>query len=123
MPTYEIARDEWVTFFNGFSQQHQRWLVTIEVFDPDLGAQVEAQELALRGITADSDGDSIAINLGRTELEHLTHIISDPTHARLKQTEAGASEALEIESASGKTTLIRFRSVVLPETVDGIVLE
>ncbi len=125
MPTREIPRDEWVTFFNGFSQQHQGWLVTVEVFHPDLGAQVEAQELALRGITADLEqaGDDITIDIGSTPLEHVTHTIANPTHLWLKQTAAGADEALEIEFVNGMTTLIRFRFAVLPETVDGIVLE
>jgi uncharacterized protein DUF5335 len=126
MPTREIAHEEWVTFFDGFSQQHQGWLVTIEVLDPDLGAQVEAQELELRGITADSKESvrsSISINVGRTPWEHVTHTISDPSHVRLKQTEEGANEALEIESAGGTITLVHFRSAVLPEMVDGVVLE
>ena len=39
--TKEIARDEWTAFFDTFSYRHQGWLVTIEVFGSDIGAQVE----------------------------------------------------------------------------------
>jgi hypothetical protein len=37
----------------------------------------------------------------------------------LKQNREGADEAVEIESAEGKT-LVRFRSAMPPEMVDGI---
>jgi hypothetical protein len=39
------------------------------------------------------------------------------------QTSEGANAALEIESADETKTLLRFRSALLPEFVDGVVLE
>ena len=122
MPTRYIPRDEWTSFFDGFSLQHREWLVSIEVLSSDIGAQVEAREVPLQGITADlRDGgeDIISIIVGRIPEEHLTHNIYAPTHVRLKQTKDGADEALEIESPN-LVTLLRFRSAVLPEMVDGI---
>lgn len=123
MQTREIPRDEWAAFFDSFSRQHEGWLATVEVLGKEIGAQVEARELALRGITAElkGDEDTISIILGETPEDHITHIITGPSHVRLEQTESGAHEALQIESASGVTTLLRFRSAVLPEMVDGIV--
>ena len=53
MSTQEILRNEWAKFFDGFSLRHQGWLVTVEVFGSDIGAQVEARELPLQGITAE----------------------------------------------------------------------
>src|SRR5688572_25306210 len=122
MSTLEIPHDEWAAFFEGFSRRHQGWLATVEVFGSDIGAQVEARELPFEGITADlkqDDGNSISIFIGKTPDEHVTHMILAPTHVRLKQTEAGADEALEIESAT-ETTLLRFRSAMPPEMVDGM---
>ena len=79
--------------------------------------------MPLDGITAELNRmgeDVISILVGgTTPRECITHIIYTPTHVRVKQTEAGADEALEIESA-GSTTVLRFRSAVLPEMVDGI---
>jgi hypothetical protein len=123
MQTREIPRDEWAAFFDSFSRQHEGWLATVEVLGKEIGAQVEARELALRGITAElkGDEDTISIILGETPKDHITHIITGPSHVRLEQTESGAHEALQIESASGVTTLLCFRSAVLPEMVDGIV--
>jgi hypothetical protein len=48
------------------------------------------------------------------------HVIAAPKRVLLKETETGATEALEIESSDGETTLLRFRSVIPPELVDGI---
>ncbi|HYE64766.1 MAG TPA: DUF5335 family protein [Pyrinomonadaceae bacterium] len=125
MPTREIPRDEWITFFDGFSRQHEGWLVTVEVLGQEIGAQIEARELPLEGVTADlgKEGeDTISIILGASPEEHVTHIINAPTHVRLEQTAEGANATLQIESA-GEATLIRFRSTMLPEMVDGAVLE
>ena len=53
MATQEIPRDEWREFFDGFSRRHEGWLVTVEVLGSDIGAQVEAYELPLVGVTAE----------------------------------------------------------------------
>jgi hypothetical protein len=42
---------------------------------------------------------------------------------RLKERDDGAHEALQIESRDGATTLLRFRSVMPSELVDGVVLK
>jgi Family of unknown function (DUF5335) len=126
MPTQEIPRDEWTTFFDRFSRQHEGWLATLEVLSTDIGAQEEARDLPLEGISAtskDSAPEIIAISLGKTPENHVTHTISDPTRLWLQQTAQGANAALEIESADQVKTLLRFRSALPAEMVDGVVLE
>lgn len=125
MPTQEIPRKEWVRFFDRFSGQHERWLARVEVIGEDVGAQLEAKDLPLRGISADLKDreDTISITLGEKPDNLITHSIQAASHVRLKQTEEGADEALQIESADGTMTLLRFHSAVLPETLDGILLE
>lgn len=123
MPTQEIPRDEWNTFFDVFSRQHEGWLATLEVFGPDIGAQEEAHELPLEGISIASGNNgthAIAIDLGKTP-DHITHTITEPEHVWLEQTSGGANAALEIESKDETKTLLRFRSTLLPEMVDGVV--
>lgn len=122
----EIPRREWVEFLDSFSRQHEGWLVTVEVLGAEIGAQVEAQELPLQGITAElkgGDEDAISVILGGGATERVTHNITGPTHVRVEQTEEGADMTLQIESGDGVTTLVRFRSAILPEMVDGIVSE
>ena len=128
MPTHEIPRDEWSPFLERYSRQHEGWLATLEVFGPEIGAQQEARDLPLEGITAASkDGSrgtvSISISLGNAPDDHVTHMITDPTRLWLEQTSQGANAALEIESAGEVKTLLRFRSALPAEMVDGVVLE
>ena len=122
----EIPREEWAEFLDSFSRQHEGWLVTVEVLGAEIGAQVEAEGKPLAGITAELKGggeDSISISVGLTAAERVTHHIGAPRHLRIEQAENGADMALQIESAEGVTTLVRLRSAMLPEMVDGVVSE
>lgn len=124
MKTKEIPREEWSTFFDSFSRQHEGWLVTLEVLGEDLGAQIEERELAFGGIVDEWDeiqGDKIAIMIGTNPDDHITHSIDRPTEVSVEQTDEGAHVALQIKAADGVTALLRFRSPMLPELVDGLV--
>jgi uncharacterized protein DUF5335 len=126
MPTQEIPRDEWTTFFDTFSRQHEGWLATLEVLATNIGAQEEARDLPLEGITVaskESAPETIAISLGKAAGDHVTHTITDPARIWLEQTSQGANAALGIESADAVKTLLRFRSALPSEMVDGVVLE
>jgi hypothetical protein len=121
--TQEIPRGEWASFFNRFSRQHAGWLVTVKVRAPELGTRVEAKDLPLRGLSLEPGRDEpsrIAILLERPHGAHLTHFVDAPARIRLKQTEAGADLALQIQSAGRVGTQIVFRSAMRPEMVDGI---
>ena len=120
MPTDEIRPPEWREFFDTFSRAHEGWLVTIEVLGR-LGAQEEARELPLVGVTAEeqSHGGSISIMVGEGE-RNLTHTIAQPTRVWVQRTDEGAEAAVEIEAKTGEKTLLRFRSAVPPELVDGM---
>ena len=126
METKEIPRDQWRSFFDVFSRQHEGWLATLEIFGPEIGAQQEAWQLPLAGVTFESRGsepETITIDLGKTPEDHVSHTISQPVHVWLEQTTEGANAALEIESADETKALLRFRSSMPPEMVDGVVLE
>jgi hypothetical protein len=126
MKTKEIPREEWGTFFDNFSRRHEGWLVTLEILGADIGAQVEERELALEGIVDEWDeiqGNQIMIMVGTKPDDHITHSIGSPTEVSLEQTDDGADVALAIKSAEGTTALLRFRSPMLPEMVDGLVTE
>ena len=105
MKTKEIPKNEWPEFFDSFSRQHEGWLATLEILGSEIGAQVEGRELAFEGITDEWDeiqGNEIAIMMGAEPDDHITH---------------------SIKSADGATALLRFRSSMLPEMVDGIVAQ
>ena len=124
MQTKQIARNEWPSFFDGFSRQHQGWLVTLEVFSPDIGDQIEERELALEGITAEltnDEKDRIEIMIGVQPDDHVTHTIANPIEVSLEQTDEGADEVLAIKGTDEATTLLRICSAVRAEMVDGVV--
>jgi hypothetical protein len=122
--TTQIARNEWPSFFDGFSRQHEGWLVTLEIFQPDIGAQVEERDLALEGVTAElgnGDKDKIEIMIGGKPNQHVTHTVLNPVEVSLEHTEDGANHALAIKSADDALTLLCFRSPMRPEMVDAMV--
>jgi hypothetical protein len=126
MKTKEIPKNEWPEFFDSFSRQHEGWLVTLEIFGTDIGAQVEERELAFEGIVDEWDevqGNEIVIMIGAKSDDHITHSISRPTQVSLEQTDEGTDAALAIKSGDGTTTLLRFRSPMLPEMVDAVVAQ
>jgi|SRR5882762_1251367 len=126
METKEIPRDQWRSFFDVFSRQHEGWLATLEIFGPEVGAQEQARQLPLAGVTVASrvgQPEVITINLGKAPGDHISHTISQPAHVWLERTTEGANAALEIESAEKTKALLRFRSTFPPEMVDGFVLE
>ncbi|HEY2796585.1 MAG TPA: DUF5335 family protein [Thermoanaerobaculia bacterium] len=116
METREIPRESWIEFLNGFSRRHEGWLVDVEVLG-GLGAQTEAHERPLEGISSEHDGRRIAITLGPSE-RPAEHVIQSPSHLRVQE-EEGADLSLQIESSGGETTLLSFRSALPPEMVDG----
>lgn len=126
MPTQEIPRDEWTTFLETFSRQHEGWLSTLEIMGADIGAQHEVSDLPLEGISlasADETTETIAISLGKTPEDHVTHIVIQPRRIWLEQTAEGANAALEIESGDDVKTLLRFRSALPADMVDGVVMD
>ena len=124
MKTKEIPKEEWGRFFDCFSRRHEGWLVTLEILDAEIGAQVEERELALKGIVNEWDeikGNEIMIMVGTERAGHVTHSIGNASQVSLEQTEGGADVALAIKSADETTALLRFRSPMFPELVDGLV--
>ena len=112
MSTTEVSRNEWSSFFETFSKQHEGRLATLEVFGDEVGAQTEAVELPFEGISLNSDTgpDSLVINLGGTPDDHISHMIERPRQVWLRQTAEGVNSAIEIEEEDNQKVLLRFRS-------------
>jgi hypothetical protein len=123
MRTVEIPREAWAQTLNEFTAIHEGWLISLDVLSPEIGAQPEINNLPLLGVSADrADHDgSIVISAARSVGEHITHTIHAATRVYIERREDGADIALQIESADGTKTILRFRATALPETLDGIV--
>jgi hypothetical protein len=116
METREIPRESWIEYLDGFSRRHEGWLVDVEVLGA-VGAQTEARERPLEGISSEHGGRRIAITLGPSD-RPAEHVIQSPSHLRVQE-EEGADLSLQIESSAGETTLLSFRSSLPSEMVDG----
>jgi len=110
MKTRVIARDEWPRFFDNLSRRQEGWEVTLEVFGPDIGDQVEERHMFLAGLAAEvaDKGDRIEIMMGGKPSSHVTHMITAPTQVDLQKTDLGVDSALQIKSADGTTTLLHL---------------
>ena len=123
MNTVELAAQDWSRALDEFSSIHEGWLISLELLDPELGAQPQINELPLVGVTAEKGprGSTITIAAATKGGANITHIVQSPTHVRIERTDDGVDEALEIESDAGTTAILRFKTPAHPDTVDGIV--
>jgi hypothetical protein len=122
--TSTIARNEWQSFFDGFSRRHEGWLVTLEVFQPQIGAQVEARDLSLEGLSAElgkGHKGKIEIMIGGRPHQHITHTVFNPVEVSLEHTEYGANHALAIRSADKALTLLCLRPPMRPELAEAMI--
>jgi hypothetical protein len=113
MRTQQIPREIWPTFFKKLSQKQEGWEVSLELFGPDLGSQVEERHMFLAGLTAElsheaSRPDMIEIMFRGRPSDHLTHTVIAPTQVNLQQTDLGRDLALQIKAADGMTRLLHL---------------
>jgi uncharacterized protein DUF5335 len=122
MFTVDVPRKDWPSVLGEFSAIHEGWLVSLDVMGSDLGVQPQFRDVPLRGIVAETTLSEPAITIvgGRPDGGRATHVIHGPAHVRIERTPEGADVALEVESGAGLTAILRFKTVALPETVDGI---
>src|SRR5438270_60584 len=98
MQTVEIPRADWRIKLDEFSSAHEGWRVSLELLEPELGAQPEIADLPLRGVTAEVSGQAdSAITIAASKgVDQITHTIHQPTRVQLEQNDSGADVALEI---------------------------
>lgn len=100
----------WADYFNEFTRRNQSRLTKLEVFG-EAGAQQEEQGMPFTGISIEQkDGNPrVEIMLGdMLGARHLTHVVSNVHQITPKLGLDGRDEALEIVSAEGETSLLRF---------------
>jgi hypothetical protein len=115
MQTRQIPKSEWPAFINSFSSRHQGWLVKLEVFGSDIGAQIEGQALVLEGLSNECDavkGSTITIMAGAKPDQHVTHSIRRPTEIAIEKTDLGEDAVLSIKGEDGARTLLSFSEAV-----------
>jgi dienelactone hydrolase len=122
--TAEVAAGEWIAFFDSFSRQHEGWLTSITAM---YGKEqlTEVRDARLKGISCDhlSDRDEIYISVGSDDIGHLRHAVKSPARVVFRQDLRDSHEGIEIVSADGTLTSIRFRAAARPESLNGVLPE
>jgi hypothetical protein len=119
MLTVEVPRADWARTLAAFTAVHDGLVVSVDLLGPDIGSQPIISNLPLLGVSAGQD-DAIVISAASSPTDHVTHIVRAVTRLYIERTDDGADVALGLPSTDGTETILRFRIVALPETVDGI---
>jgi hypothetical protein len=110
MNTHTVSRPQWKLVFDSFSRVYEGSSATLEVLDPELGAQMEVENQPFRGISYDKSGIELAFNT--RDGRHLTHIIPHPTLVQIEEGDDGLVAALGIESDDDGPTIVRLHSPI-----------
>lgn len=125
----EITRNHWQSFCDGYSRQHQGWVVKVDIYDPSVSKisryhskprlMPMAIDLAFRGIVFEDRGSrpELLINLGNGK-ELITHRLMQPTHIVILEAANGFHEGLLLHDRDGGVMQIRFREPANPVLLD-----
>jgi nucleotide-binding universal stress UspA family protein len=97
----------WVLLMEEFSRANVGRRTTLELDDPEVGAQQCGKNFPLWGVDYDPRRDRINIMLGRsgTVEGHLTHSIPGPRDLRVETDDRGLAQALQIRLEKGQIVL------------------
>jgi len=120
----EIPAEQWIGFFDSFSRQHEGWLASIEITEGN-AKRTELRDRPLEGISCDQIGarDEIYLSFDGGEGVNLTHPVRNPMKVVFRRDIEGAHEGIDLNSADGSLTSVRFRIPAKPETLDGLLTE
>jgi hypothetical protein len=116
----EIPRNEWVEFLNSFSLQHEGWLVSLSVaHEPNAWIEKSLCPLQRIGIHCAMEKSCVNISMLQ-DGEQRIYLVPNPLHLTFKRDKSGAHQGLDISSADGSVTALRFRAAAHPESLDGV---
>ena len=90
------------------SQRNTGRRVTLEIDDPEFGAQAQVTNYPFLGMDYDRSDDRLTIMLGDPagDASHLSHTVSSPLAVEILDGRDGRTAALRIEQAMGQTLLM-----------------
>ncbi|MFF9378546.1 DUF5335 family protein [Streptomyces griseoluteus] len=108
--TETLDRSTWETALNQLTEEHDGEFVTVEVLDPEVGHQYEANQLPFATISYDPKDDVVAVSVGGRSPRYpvvLRHLVSHPTEIDVA-TQDVPEPAVRIVDKDGTATLITF---------------
>jgi hypothetical protein len=106
MSVREIPTREWRVFLDRLGREHYAWLATV-----DRNGRVEARDQPLESISV---AEGIDIRIGSRAIH-----VDEPQAVRVEETAEGATQAVQIDDATGRRVTLRFRVAVAPGALDG----
>jgi hypothetical protein len=108
--TDELPRDGWRAYFDDLSRRLATTRASVEIDAPELGAQVQAEDLVLSGISYDDRDDVFVVDLSPGgPAESLEHLVSSPQRIWVKSSADLLPSTIELEDADGQRTLVRLQ--------------
>lgn len=109
--TQEIPRDSWRHYFDDLSRRLGTTKATIEVDAADLGAQIEAEDMVVTGLSYDDKDDVLVIALDapgglRGEAER---VIDRPRRVLVAGDLPEEEMAIDVEDGDGRRTIVTMR--------------
>ena len=108
--TMTIDRTGWKGFFDTLSEDHHGEMITMEVLDPSLGDQIEAERLPFNYASYDPKDDVVIIGVGGDTPRFpviLRHMIWHPSEVDIAQLKA-TEPVLRVVDNDGQATLTHF---------------
>lgn len=96
---------EWAERLEEFSRRNRGRAATLELIDPDLGAQIEELGLPFVGAAFDPHDARVQLMFGEDRHVHLTRNISGITAVQLLRDRAGRDRILRVAHGRGQTLL------------------
>ena len=103
--------DEWASLLSEVSTRNAGRTASLEIDDPDIGAQMQAVGLPFAGVAYDRHDGRVELMFGNAprSMQHLTHMIGAITKVALLRGSDGRDRALEIHQQHG-STIVTFAS-------------
>jgi hypothetical protein len=111
-------RTEWTRLTDRLTAEYQGYDVTIEVLDPEAGANSLVERLPFDTLTYDHEDDVVVVAVGGNSQRYpvaLRHVISHPQELVADLIPEGA--AVKVTDAAGTTTLVSLAR--RPDAADG----
>jgi hypothetical protein len=107
---FEIVKEDWALFFESLGKRRFEWITKVEVLNSEMGDQMLTDGLPLNGITVETRGDriSIDISVGENTDAHQTHNILNPVRVAFLAADNEHGDVIDIEEEDGTKTLITF---------------
>jgi hypothetical protein len=110
MQTRTITPPQWRPALDSLSRVYQGSSATLEILDPDLGAQFEIEETPLLGISVDPSG--IQLDFETHNGEHLLHRIAHPKSVLIDEDDDGQVVAIQFEADDDPRNVLRLHSPI-----------